>query len=185
MLIGERVRLRAIEHEDLPRCVAWLNDPEVIQYLTLYMPLSHEDEERWFEQYLQDPRRKVLAIETEEGEHIGNIGLEEIDWKNRCAELGIFIGDKQHWGQGYGTDAIRTLLRFAFEELNLNRVYLRVFAFNERARRCYLRCGFVEEGRQRQAHFTAGRYHDVILMSILRSEWDASQAAPSAATPEG
>ncbi|MGC8874793.1 MAG: GNAT family N-acetyltransferase [Chloroflexia bacterium] len=185
MLIGERVRLRAIEREDLPRCVAWLNDPEVVRYLTLYLPLSREDEERWFEGYLQDPRRKVLAIEAETGEHIGNIGLEEIDWKNRCAELGIFIGEKDRWGQGYGTDAVRTLLRFAFEELNLNRVQLHVFAFNERARRCYIRCGFVEEGRQRQAHYTEGRYHDVILMSILRAEWDALQADPCARSAKG
>jgi RimJ/RimL family protein N-acetyltransferase len=178
MLQGKRVRLRAIERSDISRCVAWLNDPEVIRYLTLYMPLSHEDEARWFEQYLQDSRRKVLAIETETGEYIGNIGLEAIDWKNRCAELGIFIGEKAFWGQGYGTDAVRTLLRFAFEELNLNRVELRVFAFNERARRCYLHCGFVEEGRQRQAHYTEGRYHDVILMSILRAEWDPLRESP-------
>ncbi len=114
----------------------------------------------------------MLAIETESGEHIGNISLENIQWKDRQATLGIVIGAKEYWGQGYGTDAIRTLLRFAFEELNLNRIQLSVFDFNERARRCYRRCGFQEEGRLRQAHYTEGRYHDVILMAILREDWE-------------
>ncbi len=172
MLKDERVRLRAIEREDISHFLRWLNDPEVTRYLTIFMPLSRGEEERWFEQQLQDRNRKVLAIETEDGETIGNIALEEIDWKNRKATLGIVIGEKGRWGQGYGTEAIRTLLRFAFEELNLNRVSLAVFDFNERARRCYRRCGFQEEGVLRQAHYTEGRYHDVILMAILREDWE-------------
>jgi UDP-4-amino-4,6-dideoxy-N-acetyl-beta-L-altrosamine N-acetyltransferase len=175
MLKGERVTLRAIEREDIPRFLRWLNDPEVTRYLTIFMPLSREEEERWFEQQLGDRNRKVLAIETESGEHIGNISLEDIDWKNRRATLGIVIGEKERWGQGYGTDAIRTLLRFAFEELNLNRVQLDVFDFNERARRCYRRCGFREEGILRQAHYTEGRYHDVVRMAILRSDWESGE----------
>lgn len=172
MLRGERVRLRAIEREDIPRFLRWLNDPEVTRYLTIFMPLSREEEEHWFEQQLQDRSRKVLAIETEDGEHIGNISLEDIHWKDRQATLGIVIGEKERWGQGYGTDAVRTLLRFAFEELNLNRIQLSVFDFNERARRCYRRCGFQEEGVLRQAHYTEGRYHDVIQMAILREDWE-------------
>jgi len=175
MLKGERVTLRAIEREDIPRFLRWLNDPEVTRYLTISMPLSREEEERWFEQQLGDRNRKVLAIETESGEHIGNISLEDIDWKNRRATLGIVIGEKERWGQGYGTDAIRTLLRFAFEELNLNRVQLDVFDFNERARRCYRRCGFREEGILRQAHYAEGRYHDVVRMAILRSDWESGE----------
>lgn len=175
MLKGERVTLRAIEREDIPRFLRWLNDPEVTRYLTIFMPLSRGEEERWFEQQLGDRNRKVLAIETESGEHIGNISLEDIDWKNRRATLGIVIGEKERWGQGYGTDAIRTLLRFAFEELNLNRVQLDVFDFNERARRCYRRCGFREEGILRQAHYTEGRYHDVVRMAILRSDWESGE----------
>lgn len=172
MLKGERVALRAVEREDIPRFLRWLNDPEVTRYLTIFMPLSRGEEERWFEQQLGDPNRKVLAIETESGEHIGNISLEDIRWKDRQASLGIVIGEKEYWGQGYGTDAIRTLLGFAFEELNLNRIQLSVFDFNERARRCYRRCGFQEEGRLRQAHYTEGRYHDVIRMAILREDWE-------------
>jgi len=172
MLSGDHVKLRAIEREDIPRFLRWLNDPEVTRYLTMYMPLSRDEEERWFEEQLQDRSRKILAIEIEAGEHIGNISLEDIDWKNRYATLGIVIGEKRYWGKGYGTAAVRTLLRFAFEEMNLNRVQLTVIDYNERARRCYRRCGFVEEGTARQAHHTGGRFHDLVWMSILREEWE-------------
>ena len=103
--------------------------------------------------------------------HIGNIGLHDLDWKNRNAQLGVVIGEKAYWGLGYGTDAIKALLRFAFDEMNLHRVQLRVFEFNERAIRCYRRCGFREEGRLRQELYRGGAYHDVLLMGILREEF--------------
>ncbi|MCJ7668410.1 MAG: GNAT family N-acetyltransferase [Anaerolineae bacterium] len=87
-------------------------------------------EERWFERHLNDEKSRIFAIETEKGVHIGNIGLHEIDYKDGKATLGIMIGEKGHWDQGYGTAAICTLLRFAFQELNLHRVSLEVFEFN-------------------------------------------------------
>jgi len=180
VIYGEKVRLRAIERDDIPRFLRWLNDPEVRRYLAMYLPLSRAQEERWFERQLQDQRSQVFAIETTEGEHIGNIGLHDINWKDRCAELGIFIGEKNFWGQGYGTDAIRTLLRLAFEEMGLNRISLRVYDFNHRAIRCYQKCGFQQEGRLRQAHFAGGRYHDVLIMGAL-----ARDIMPTASKSEG
>ena len=171
MLRGRKVRLRAPERKDLPLFVRWLNDTEVTRYLTLYWPLSMAEEEQWFENLLKRENDRVFVIETEEGKPIGNMGLHNIDWKNRKAVLGIFIGEKDYWGKGYGTDAIKTLLRFAFEELNLNRVELRVFEFNTRAIRCYEKCGFVTEGRLRQSLFRNGRYHDELVMAVLREEW--------------
>jgi len=94
-------------------------------------------EERWFERQLNDEKSRIFAIETEKGVHIGNIGLHEIVYKDGKATLGIMIGEKGYWGQGYGSDALKALLRFAFEELNLHRLYLSVFDFNKRAIRCY------------------------------------------------
>jgi len=91
---GEKVRLRAIEREDIPRFLKWLNDPGVRHYLSMYLPLSRAQEEEWFERQLKNERGRVFAIETMEGEHIGNIGLHDISWKDRCAELGIFIGER-------------------------------------------------------------------------------------------
>jgi len=172
MIIGEKTRLRAIERSDIPTFVRWFNDPEVRRYLNMYVPLSEAEEERWFERQLEDDNQCVFAIETMEGVHIGNVGLHDIDWKNRKAGCGIVIGEKAYWDQGYGTDALRTLLRFAFEELNLHRVFLHVFDFNERAIRCYEKCGFRHEGRLRQSRFTEGRYVDELVMAVLREEWE-------------
>ncbi len=174
MLIGERVRLRSIEREDIPTFVRWFNDPEVRQYLLMYEPMSKAKEERWFEEMLGRKNDFLFAIEAQIGEqwvHIGNVGLHRIDWKNRTAVFGIALGEKAYWGQGFGTDATRTILRFAFEELNLHRVELEVFDFNPRAIRSYEKAGFRHEGTHRQALFRYGRYHDVHLMGILQSEY--------------
>lgn len=131
MISGKRVRLRAIERGDIPTFLKWLNDLEVQRYLgRTPFPLSFAEEERWFERHLNDEKSRIFAIETEKGVHIGNIGLHEIDYKDGKATLGIMIGEKGYWDQGYGTAAICTLLRFAFQELNLHRVSLEVFEFN-------------------------------------------------------
>lgn len=100
----------------------------------------------------------ILAIETMDGVHIGSVGLESIDWKNRNAALGISIGEKAYWGQGYGADAIRTLLSLAFHEMNLHRVYLRVDADNARGIRCYDKIGFQRDGTLREVVFKEGAY---------------------------
>jgi len=178
MILGERVRLRPIERDDLPRFVGWFGDPEVRRHLALYLPFSLAQEERWFESLLGRLERQedlVLAIETADGVHIGNIGLHAIDWKNRVAELGIAIGEKAYWDQGYGTDAIRTLLDLAFGEMNLHRVFLRVDADNARGTRCYEKAGFRQEGTLREAVFKEGAYHDQYVMSILQPEFDVHE----------
>ncbi len=175
MIYGERVRLRAIEREDVPRFVRWFNDPEVRQFLTMYRPLSRAEEERWVESLASRREDVVLAIEVRAGDqwvHIGNVGLHRIDWKNRTATLGIVIGEREYWGKGYGTEAVRTMLRYAFEELGLNRVELETYSFNPRAIRCYEKAGFKREGVRRQALYRNGKFHDVILMGILRDEFE-------------
>ena len=105
MIRGERIRLRAIEREDIPAFVRWFNDPEVRHYLEMYLPMSKAGEEQWFEAHLKDESSQIFAIETDEGELVGNIGLGDLDWKNRSATLGIVIAEKEYWGRGYGSDA--------------------------------------------------------------------------------
>jgi diamine N-acetyltransferase len=178
MILGERVRLRPIERDDLPRFVEWFGDPEVRRHLLVYLPFSLAQEERWFENLLDRLERQeelMLAIEAADGVHIGDIGLHRIDWKNRNAELGITIGEKTYWDQGYGTDAIRTLLGLAFGEMNLHRVFLRVDADNGRGIRCYEKAGFRQEGISREVVFKGGTYHDQYVMSILRSEFHVNE----------
>jgi len=178
MIVGEKVRLRPIERDDLPRFVEWFSDPEVRRHLALYLPFSLAQEERWFENLLGRLERQesvALTIETAEGAHIGNIGLNSINWKDRNAELGISIGEKAYWDQGYGTDAIRTLLGLAFRQMNLHRVFLRVDADNARGIRCYEKAGFRREGTFREVVFKEGTYHDQHVMSILQSEFETNE----------
>lgn len=175
MIYGERVRLRGVERDDLPRFVAWLNDPEVRQNLLMQTPLTQAMEENWFESMLKrPPEEHPLMIEVRQGEAwspVGDCSLFGIHWPIRSAEVGIFIGEKSLWNQGYGTEAMRLLLRHGFETLNLNRIYLRVFETNPRAVRSYEKAGFTLEGRERQGMYQDGQYIDVLLMSILRREW--------------
>jgi RimJ/RimL family protein N-acetyltransferase len=97
-----------------------------------------------------------------------------VDWKNRSAVLGIVLGEKKHWGNGFGTDAVRLILGFAFRELNLHRVELDVYDYNVRAIRCYEKAGFRREGTLRDALFRDGAYHDVFRMAVLHSEFSRS-----------
>jgi diamine N-acetyltransferase len=175
MIVGKRVRLRGIEKSDLPRFVEWLNDPEVKRGLSLIVPLSTTQEEAWFDSLRTKPiHEHPLGIEVQTPEGwllVGNLSLMDIDWRNRLAEVGIFIGEKRYWNQGYGRDAMVLMLRHAFFYLGLNRVFLRVFETNPRAVRSYEKAGFVLEGRMRQAQYQDGKFVDVLLMSALQAEW--------------
>lgn len=175
MIYGEKTRLRRIERKDIPTFVRWFNDPEVRDFLTMYRPISTAEEEKWFEGHLEDQSSELFAVETADGVHIGNIGLHDINWQYRQVALGIVIGEKEYWGKGYGSDAIRTLLRFAFQEMNLRRVFLRVREDNARGIRAYEKCGFQQEGRMREAIYSNGRYYDELWMGILRHEFDAQE----------
>ena len=181
MILGERIRFRAIEREDLPMFVTWLNDPEVRQYLLMDMPLSQALEEDWYDNMRkEDPRRHPLMIEitTSAGwVSIGNISLFDFDDKNHSAEMGIMIGDKNYWNKGYGQEAVRLICKHGFETLNLHRIHLKVYAANQRGIRAYENAGFVHEGRLRQAMFFHGEYIDIILMGILRTEWRERMAS--------
>lgn len=179
MIYGAHLRLRAIERSDLPCFQQWLNDPEVTDGLSTYLPLSMTEEEQWFDRLSRlEPEEKPLAIELQEDDSwrlIGDIGFFNFEWTNRCAEFGILIGDKSFWNQGYGTEAVRLLLKHGFETLNLHRIYLRVYSTNPRARRSYEKVGFQLEGTLREAVYRHGGYADIHIMSVLRSEWSAAE----------
>lgn len=179
MIDGKRLRLRAVERSDLPKFHEWMNDPQVTEGLFRFLPVSMAEEEKWFEGVLQrEAEQRPMAIEIREGEEwqlAGNTGLFNIDWISRSAEFGIFIGDKARWNKGYGTETLQLILQHGFNTLNLNRIFLRVFATNPRARRSYEKAGFVLEGTLRQAIYRRGKYIDMEVMSVLRSEWLANR----------
>ena len=174
MIEGTIVNLRAYEVSDAAAWVRWYNDADVIEHLSWRYPLSLAAEEAYLRQLTSAPadyNSTLFAIETKDGRHIGGINFNAIYVESRKARLGITIGEKELWSQGYGADAIRTLLRFAFDEMNLNRVDLTVDAAHAGAIACYRKCGFVEEARMRQYHYARGAYHDWLVMGILREEF--------------
>lgn len=174
MLKGERVVLRSIEKEDLPLLCQFNNDlavelagggdPPIPQALSRLQAEYDQNAQKggrdgaWF------------AIEAD-GKLIGQCALPQIETVHRTCMLGIGIGDKEYWGRGYGREAVKLLVHYAFHYYNLNKVWLTVMSVNERAIRCYQACGFIEEGRLKDHLWCEGQFVDLVHMRILRSEW--------------
>jgi len=181
LLRGALVRLAAPNPEtDSETIAAWSRDAEFQHLLETGVPrLRTAGAVRAIFAELQGdekPRDQVFAfvIRTLSDDRL--IGFTDLDighWSQRDAYLAIGIGPQEYWGQGYGTDAMRVLMRFAFMELNLERLTLNVFAYNERALRSYLKAGFQVEGRQRERLRRGSRRYDMIFMGILRDEWQS------------
>lgn len=178
---GKLVRLRGYEKSDLAAVMKWLHDDEVTNFISaVVFPASSIEEERFIEAVAsgKDPSNKEFAIETlADRKYIGGIGLHNINWLSRNARLGIVIGDKEYWGRGFGTDAVKLLLGLAFEKMGLHRVELVVFTFNQRAITCYEKCGFRREGVLRDYVFKLGAFRDAVMMSILASEYDSMKTS--------
>ncbi|OAB38631.1 acetyltransferase [Paenibacillus macquariensis subsp. defensor] len=175
-IFGDRIVLREYRDSDLDHIRQWVNDPEITNTLSdnfLY-PHSKYETESFFRMMVEgkSSNKSFIIAVKDSLEYIGQIDLYKIDWKNRFAHLAVVIGRKEYLGKGYGSDAIRILQKFTFEELNLNRIELEVYEYNERAYKCYLKCGFKEEGRYRNKIYNKGKYRDSICMSILRSEYE-------------
>ncbi len=173
MLSGAKVGLRAIEKDDLPRLWEMRNDAEIESVAGgPPRPRSMADMEAWLERVTADRDAQVFAIDVG-GRLVGTCNLRDIDPVNRRAELGISLLNEEI-GKGYGSDAIRVLLDYAFRHLNLHKVFLDTLSTNEPGLRAYRACGFLEEGRLRQHEWFDGRYVDLIIMGVLRDEWLAA-----------
>ena len=174
VLENDVLKLRPFEIEDIDQILPHFNDEEVRRYLAVIFPVNKLVERNFIESLYKDDKNILLGMEVN-GTLIGSIGLHRIDWVNRSTELGIVIFRKEYWNKGYGTKAIDLMLKYAFEYLNMNRVSLKVYEYNERAIHVYEKCGFKVEGRLRKAKFFKGRYWDVLVMSILRDEYFESR----------
>lgn len=176
LLRAERVFLRPAEKSDVATFVRWFADAEMSGFLGGRAPFSEAMEEQWFTQAVEHQgkdRYHFVICRLDTSEPIGTISLFHLDQTNGSAGVGISIGEKDLWGRGYGTDAMNALLDFGFGELRLERVWLDVYDFNTRARRSYEKSGYATEGVQRHAHFSRGQFRDVVLMAILRNDWEA------------
>ena len=173
MLVGTLVRLRLVEEEDLPLLVAWRNTPSIWAGFFNKFPLSMARQKAWFANLVADQSKKLFMIcKVENNEPVGTIGLDHIDFANQSTEFGnMLIGKQEFVGKGYATEATELMLSYCFLRLNMNRVYLKVYADNARAISLYERCGFKVEGTLREAQFECGMFKDLLVMSILRREF--------------
>jgi RimJ/RimL family protein N-acetyltransferase len=182
-IVGSRVYLREYRMEDLEAIYQWRTLDEIVWWTAAYVwPESLEQARAFLEGQVRntDPANRKFAIcLREDNRYVGHIGYEHLDLRRRNTELGIVLGYPDMLSKGIGTEAIRLFLRVCFEELGLHRVGLRVLRANERGIRCYEKCGFKEEGSLREWHYSRGRWHDLVLMSILEDEYRATtEAAP-------
>ena len=178
LLQGELVYLDVLEKTDIPLLAAWWRSVELSQYLSqdALFPKNEQDELEWYESVRKNPNIFVFAIKRQDDDAlIGTTSLFDINWRIRKCTFGIALGDPTVWGKGLGTDATRTVVGYAFRELNLNRVQLYVYEFNERGRRAYEKAGFVREGTLRESVYREGRLFSEDIMAILRSDWEAAQ----------
>ncbi len=176
-LVGDRICLspKGISDEEIVKFTEWMNDFQVTDYVGRSGKIvTLNGEKEWLENSVKenDSKRNFDIIDFKEDKLIGTIGLEHIDYIGRSAVLGIFIGDEDYRGNGYGTEAIRLLLEFGFRYLNLHSIRLDLLDINERAHKCYLKCGFKDTGRSREAIFLNGKYYDKLHMDILESEFE-------------
>lgn len=174
MIAGEHVILRAFEREDAERCYRWMNDPNVVRTLKSRYPLAFSNEMEWLDRAMLASTQAAagerhFAIERKDDRtHVGNASIHDIDWVSRTAWFGLFIGEPAAWNRGFGSDAIGTLVRFAFDEMNLAKLRINVFDYNERAKHVLEARGFVQEGRLQRDFYREGAYHDIVVLSIFR-----------------
>lgn len=170
-LRSRRVVLRPVLKEDLPLFIRWINDPDVSQFLNVFFPMMEADEQEWFDSLPKRKSTDIVFVIVVDGKAIGTMGIHNINWKNRTAITGAFIGEKDYWGKGLGSEAKMILLDYAFNTLNLRKICSTVIAFNERSYRYSLKCGYKEEGRLKEHHFKHGTYWDEILLAVFRDDW--------------
>lgn len=176
MLHGKLVFLRAIEDTDLPLIHTWQNNSKILPYVYpgVPNPISLERLKKWHEEFQGDATNKILLICLQDsGEPIGTVEIKDINFRSRKGDLSIVIGDEQNWSQGYGTEALILFLGYCFRVLNLRRVSLEVYEYNERALKSYEKVGFQKEGYVRRSVFKDGQYHGEYILAILKDEYFA------------
>jgi RimJ/RimL family protein N-acetyltransferase len=175
-LVGEKCYLSPCHPEDAEQWTAWFNDMEVALPLgdEVYTPFSLGKSQEIVQSIIKQQQHIFSIVDNDKDILIGRCLLFGIDSVNRNAMLGIVIGEKEYWSRGYGQDATRLLLEYAFNMLNLNSVMLGVMEFNQRAIHCYQKVGFREIGRRRQTRIIGERKFDVILMDIVAEDFQSN-----------
>src|SRR6185436_179817 len=170
MIAGEHVILRAFERDDVERCYRWMNDPNIVRTLKTRYPIAFQNEQEWLERarHASNNERHFAIERKDDRSHIGNASIHDIDWVSRNASFGLFIGEPSAWNRGFGGDAISTLVRFAFDDMNLMKLRINVFDYNDRAKHVLAGHGFVQEGKLEKDFYREGTWHDIVILSKFR-----------------
>lgn len=170
---GKKVTLRAIERSDMPALHLWANDPDICYMIGgWHFPTNENDQMKWFESLNANSLNQRYAITTQEDGLIGTANLVDINWKDRNAQHGILIGDKNLRGKGYAVDTIMAIMRYSFEELGLNRLDTTIIEYNEPSFSVYAnKCGWEKEGVQKKWYFRKNKYWDRYVMGITKDSY--------------
>ncbi len=172
MFVADRLFIRILEETDLERTHKWINDEDISNAIGFSYPRSIRDQEKWYSSLAGDRSKFVFAIcEKEKGNHIGNVSIGNIDYINSNGMFSIFIYGGEHRGKGYGQEATLLLLKFAFEKLNLHKVYLKTTSTQEKALAMYESLGFCREGLFREHEYKDGKFVDKVIFSMLKDEF--------------
>ena len=174
-IVGDRIYLspKGTSEDEVQKYTEWMNDFEITDYTGRSGQITtFNGEKDYLENSARDTKnRNFDIVELNDNKLIGALGLEHINWIERSAVLGIFIGDKNFRSNGYGDEAIKLLLEYGFKYLNLHSIRLSLISINERAHKCYLKCGFKDTGYSREEIFLNGKYYDKLYMDILENEF--------------
>jgi len=172
MIYGDKVGLRPVEEEDLPLLAQWRNDPQSRSMFLMPLLLPVSGQKKWYEAVLNDPTQmRFMVVRLDNQAVVGTISLLHIDYRNQMAEMGSDIIIPAERGHHFGLDATRALIRYAFEELNLRRLYGTGLSANTIGMRKHMRAGFKPEGIGRKAVLVNGEFQDAIYLGLLREEW--------------
>ncbi|MEF9878171.1 MAG: GNAT family protein [Clostridia bacterium] len=180
-LTGERILLREYRADDIGEIRKWVNDPITTRYLsTRFWPAqTMVDTEEFLSRMLQSSHNayNFVIADIQDEHYIGQLDMFRLDWRLRCGELGMVIGNASDRGKGFGCEALLLLQEFAFQTLGMERIELEVHMDNEAARKCYQKAGFFLEGVKRHAYFSEGKFCDVGILSVLREEFQPQAKA--------
>ena len=166
-------RIHKLRMKDVDGLMTWVNNKEVIgRFAKFDHVVSKEEAKEFINKINASPNDLSFTIETKDKEYLGNIGIHEINWSKKTGRLAVIIGNKKHWGEGYAQEAILRILEVAFKKYGFNKIWLKVFEQNEKARHVYEKCGFKNEGVLSEKYSLKGNYFNLIKMSITKQEWE-------------
>ena len=170
-IIGEKVILRPITREDTPLIVRWRNTPSVVKNFIFRERFTEEMHNRWLDTRVASGEVvQYIIVDKSENKPVGSVYFRNVNWQNRSAEYGIFIGEESARGKGLGSETARLFTDFGFDTLALHRICLRLLSGNDAAEKSYENAGFVREGVFRDMEYLDGQYRDVIFMAKLGKE---------------